>query len=256
MNKPSQLGQIFLYGMVWGMAGTLFGALFAGLYQVLLGLEFSSGQASVIAPAAAATITAAFYSAMPVALAGTAAGVFASIGYLMISGHKVSLPLITLIAGTAGLIAGAFYSWTTRSQTRPLAKTGAGLTSGLCAGIFAAFTFPSESTLLIFGAITAAVVFVVSLLFLPLSDWLERNCPEWLSPNVTAPMVAAVVAAAVGASVWIMGGTTAGMEPETASAVNQLISKVPTGIAGGFIGGAIAGIMVQLSGLADKIKMS
>lgn len=256
MSNPSRLSQIVLYGVIWGMAGALFGALFAGLYQVLLALEFSTGQARIVAPAAAATITAAFYSAMPVALAGTAAGVFASIGYLMISGHRVSLPLITLIAGAAGLIAGTVYSWTARRHTRPLARTGAGLISGLCAGILAGFVFPSESTLFMFGAMTAAVVFVVSLLFLPLSDWFERNCPEWLSPKVTAPLVAGIVAAAVGTSVWIMGGTTAGLERETADAINQVIGKVPTGIAGGFIGGAVAGILVQLSGLAEKLRMS
>lgn len=61
--------------LIWGFAGALFGALFTGLHQVLGLIGLSGWQPLVLGAAAAAMTTSAFYSAMPMALLGTMAGI-------------------------------------------------------------------------------------------------------------------------------------------------------------------------------------
>ena len=94
--------------LVWTLAGTLFGGLFIGLHEVLVLLGLTGWQPLVVGAVAAAMTTAAFYSAMPLALVGATAGVLASIAYLVISGQAISLAMITLIAAAAALRLGPF----------------------------------------------------------------------------------------------------------------------------------------------------
>ena len=91
MGVKVKAAAVVLTFIVWGLAGGLFGSLFAGLHQVLVVIGLSGWQPLVVGAAAAAMTTSAFYSAMPVALVGAMAGVLASIGYLMASGHQVRL---------------------------------------------------------------------------------------------------------------------------------------------------------------------
>lgn len=234
---------------VWGLAGALFGGLFIGLYQVLMVLGLSEWQAVMLASVAAAMTTVAFYSAMPVALVGTTAGVLASIGYLIASGHRVELSMIAATAGAAGLIAGSFYSWMVRRNARPLAETLTGLLAGLGAGVILSLVlllFPQPIGPL---AMAAGVVALVGSLFQLNEHWVVQTCHGWLPDGLAAPLVAALIAGVVGASVWIMGGATAaGLDNETKGAINTVVQHVPAGLMGGMLGGAVTGMVLEVLG--------
>jgi hypothetical protein len=234
---------------VWSLAGALFGGLFIGLYEVLTVLGLSGWQPLVIGSVAAAMTTAAFYSAMPVALVGATAGVLASIGYLIVSGHRVELPLISGAAALAGLVAGSFFAWMVRRNARPLAETLTGLLAGLGAGVILSvvlFLYPQPVGSLVMAA---GVVALVGALFQLNEHWIVQTCHGWLPDGLAAPLVAALIAGVVGASIWIMGGTTAGaLDPETKGAIDQVLSQVPLGFFGGMLGGAVTGVLLELMG--------
>ncbi len=234
---------------VWSLAGALFGGLFIGLYQVLLVLGLSGWQPVILGSVAAAMTTAAFYSAMPVALVGATAGVLASIGYLLASGHRVELPVITATAAAAGLVAGSFFSWMVRRNARPLAETLTGLLAGLGAGVIlsvALFLYDQPVGPLVMAA---GVVALVGALFQLNEHWMVQTCHGWLPDGLAAPVVAALIAGVVGASIWIMGGTTAGsLDIETQNAIDRVLSNVPAGFMGGLLGGAVTGMVLEVFG--------
>jgi hypothetical protein len=182
---------------------------FIGLYQVLLVLGLSGWQPVLLGSVAAAMTTAAFYSAMPVALVGATAGVLASIGYLIVAGNRVELPVITATAAGAGSSPAPSFSWMVRRNARPLAETLTGLLAGLGAGVILSVVlfFPQPMGPLVMAA---GVVALVGALFQLNEHWIVQACHGWLPDGLAAPLVAALIAGVVGASVWIMGGTTAG----------------------------------------------
>jgi fructose-specific phosphotransferase system IIC component len=57
-----------------------------------------------------------------------------------------------------------------------------------------------------------------------------------------------MVAAVVGASMWMVAGTTAMLDLETKNAVDQVLAEVPAGFLGGLLGGAVTGIVLELLG--------
>ncbi|WP_295539808.1 spermidine synthase [uncultured Thiohalocapsa sp.] len=234
---------------VWGLAGALFGGLFIGLYEVLQVLTLGPRQAVVVAALAAAMTTAAFYSAMPVALMGAMAGVLASIGYLILGGPRLELGIIVLVAAGLGLLGGAFFAWTSAPGSRPLAETLTGLLAGLGAGLIlvAVLTLYSQPV----GAVVlaAGIVALVGSLFQLNEHWIVRGLHGWLPDTLAAPMVAALVAAVVGASMWMVAGTTAtALDPAARDAVARVLAQVPSGVLGGLMGGAVTGGLLALMG--------
>ncbi|MBK1722399.1 spermidine synthase [Thiocystis violacea] len=256
MFTKDQFAAIVMALFVWGFAGALFGALFAGLYQVLGVLGLSGWQPLVIAAAAAAMTTSAFYSAMPVALVGAMAGVLASIGYLIATGQEVELLTIVGIAGLAGLIAGSFYSWIVTSGSRPLAETLTGLIAGVLAGGVLAIVLAVLGEHVGMFVLAAGVVALVGTFFQVSERWLVSRSLGWLPDALSAPLVAALIAAVVGASIWIVGGTTAMMlDASTQDEIGKVLHDIPPGLTGGLLGGALTGILLELFGfhLEDQI---
>ncbi|MCF7985809.1 MAG: spermidine synthase [Thiohalocapsa sp.] len=235
--------------LVWGLAGALFGGLFIGLYQILEVLGLSGWQPIVLGAVAAAMTTAAFYSAMPVAMVGAAAGVVASIGYLILAGHRLELAVIAGVAGAAGFIAGAFFAWMVRRNARPLAETLTGMLAGLGAGVILSVLisiYPQPVGPLVMAA---GVVALVGALFQLNEHWIVQTCHGWLPDGLAAPLVSGLIAAIVGVSIWIMGGSAAaGLDMETKGAVDRVLSEVPTGFIGGMLGGAVTGLVLELLG--------
>ena len=250
MSSRNKGAAIALTLFVWGLAGALFGSLFAGLHQVLMVIGLEDWQAVVIGATAAAMTTSAFYSAMPVALVGAMAGVLASIAYLMVTGHQVLLIHIAAISAVAGLVVGGFYSWMATGGGRPLAQTMTGLLSGLAAGgiLWGGLElYPGEVGMFVRAA---TVVTLVGSAFTLSRRSIVRvfsgHCPRALS----APVVAGLIAAVVGASVWIVGGTTAAaLDASTKGAIDQVLGQVPAGFLGGMLGGAVTGVLLELLGL-------
>ncbi|NEX21572.1 spermidine synthase, partial [Thiorhodococcus mannitoliphagus] len=208
MLTKDQFTAIVMALVVWGFAGALFGALFAGLYQVLVVLGLTGWQPLVIAAAAAAMTTSAFYSAMPVALVGAMAGVLASIGYLIATGQQVQLMAIVGIAAIVGVIAGGFHSWIAKSGSRPLAETLTGLLAGLLAGAVLALVLDVLGQRVGMFVLAAGVVALVGTFFQVSERWLVGRSLRWLPDALSAPVVAGLIAAVVAASIWILGGTT------------------------------------------------
>ena len=231
---------------VWGLAGALFGALFVGLYEVLFVLGLRGWQPLVLGAMAAAMTTAAFYSAMPVALVGAASGVLASIGYLITSGNQVELLMIVATAATAGLVSGSFFSWMVRRNARPLAETLTGMLAGIGAGgaLSVVLHFYPEQ---VGGFVMAAgVVAVVGALFQLNEHWIVTTVHGWLPASIAAPLVSALIAGIIGAGIWLMGGTT-GLDIETQGS-SHVLQEVPSGFLGGMLGGAITGLVLEILG--------
>jgi hypothetical protein len=62
-------------------------------------------------------------------------------------------------------------------------------------------------------------------------------------------VVAGLIAAVVGASIWVMGGATAAaLDADTKVAFDQVLHQVPSGFLGGMLGGAVAGILLEMAG--------
>jgi hypothetical protein len=255
MRAKDTIAAIITTLFIWGLAGALFGALFAGLYQVLGVLGLSGWQPLVIAAAAAAMTTSAFYSAMPVALVGAMAGILASIGYLIVTGHNVKLILIAGTAGAGGVLAGFFYAWMVTGGGRPLAETLTGLISGLVAGGLLAVLLGVMDAQLSTFVLSAGVVALVGTSFQMSERWLVARSARWFPGALSAPIVAGLIAAVVGASVWIIGSTTlTTLGSQASDAADQVLSAVPAGFLGGMLGGAVTGVLLQLLGFRLQIS--
>lgn len=249
MPAEQHVAAIITTLFIWGLAGALFGALFGGLYEVLSILGLSGWHPLVIAAAVAATTTSAFYSAMPVALVGAMAGVLASIGYLIVAGQNVELILIAGTAGGGGILGGLFYAWMVTGGGRPLAETLTGLIAGLAAGgLLAALSalMGLQASLLV---LSAGVVALVGTFFQVSERWLVARSARWFPGVLSAPVVAGLIAAVIGASIWIIGGTTsAALGSQAQDAAGRVLQAVPPGLLGGLMGGAVTGLVLHLMG--------
>jgi hypothetical protein len=235
--------------VVWGLAGGLFGALFAGLHQVLSAAGLGGWQPSVLAAAAAAMITAAFYSAMPVALTGAMAGVLAAIGALIVVGQDLDLPLLAGAAALAGLAAGSFYAWMSDSSDRPLSQTLAGLAAGLVAGLLLAGLIAATGRQAGTFVLAAGTVAVVGTLFQVSARWVGERGEPLLPAGPSAALVAGTVAALVAAAIWTLGvAPLAGVDGATSDLLGPLRREIPPGLLGGLVGGALTGLVLELLG--------
>ncbi|NBC50116.1 MAG: spermidine synthase [Gammaproteobacteria bacterium] len=235
--------------VVWSLAGALFGGLFIALYEVLVLLGLSGWQPLLAGAVAAAMTTAAFYSAMPLALVGAMAGVLASIGYLVTAGNDIDLATITLVAAGIGIASGAFFAWIGRKNARPLAETLTGMLAGLGAGIVLVVVMALTSVPIGPFVMAAGVVALVGTLFQFNEHWIVQACHGWLPDSIAAPLVAGLIAAVIGAAVWLMAGMTTPMVfSSERSAIDQVLGEVPNGALGGMLGGAVTGLILELLG--------
>lgn len=235
--------------LVWGLAGALFGGLFIGLYEVLVVLGLSGWQPMIAGAVAAAMTTAAFYSAMPLALVGATAGVLASIGYLVTTGQEIELATITSVAAGIGIAAGAFFAWTGRKNARPLAETLTGLLAGLGAGLMLVGVTATLNSPVAPFVMAAGVVALVGALFQLNENWVVRACHGWLPDSLAAPLVSGLVASVVAAAVWLMAGmTTPTLFGGERTVIDQVLGHIPDGALGGMLGGAVTGLILELLG--------
>jgi hypothetical protein len=249
MITKDQFTAIVMTLLVWGLAGGFFGALFAGLHEVSRSLGLAGWQPPVLAAAAAAMITSAFYSAMPVALAGAMAGVLASIGALIVLGHELDLALLAGVAGLAGLAAGSFYAWMAEGGGRSLTQTLAGMAAGLLAGALLATLIAVTGRQAGTFVLAAGVVAVVGTLFQVSARWLGSMDAPALPLGLSAAAVAGMIAALVAASIWTLGGTPfVGADGATPDLLGQVRREIPPGFLGGLLGGAMTGVVLELLG--------
>jgi hypothetical protein len=233
----------------WGLAGGLCGGLLAGLEPVMVTLGLVALSASLAAAALAGMTTAAFYSAMPVALIGAMAGVLASIGTLILAGPGHSLAVIAAAAVCAGLAGGSFFAWMAASTERLLARTLAGLVGGLLAGgitgaLAAATGWPMGT------AVRAAIVVALVGVFYEISaHLLMRRGRDLLPHGLAAAVVAALIAAMVAAGIWLLGGgPTLAVDGTSHDLLGEIRRELPSGFLGGLLGGLGTGLVLELLG--------
>ncbi len=243
--------------VVWGLAGALFGGLFAGLHEVLVILGIEGWLLPVIAATIASMTTATFYGAMPVALVGAMAGVLASIGYLLFDGRSIDLAAITVVATIAGFVIGGFYAWTIRGNPRPLTGTFTGVLAGLGSGGLLALGLTVYDGSPGMFVLAAGVVALVGTLYQITEQPIGRTIAGVVPVAISAPLVAGLIASVVGASIWLMTGTTSGaLDAVARSALDRIFAEIPDGALGGSLGGAVTGFILELLGfrLEDRLQ--
>jgi hypothetical protein len=249
MLNKGQIASMVMIVFVWGFAGALFGALFAGLYQVLSAVGLMDWRQLVYASAIAAMTTAAFYSAMPVALVGATAGVLASIGHLIATGQQVELSAIVGLSGLAGVFSGGFYDWVVKQDGRPFAEALAGLLAGLLAGIVLALVLAATERQATMAVLAAGVVALVGSIYQIAGRWLVGPTAKWFPGELSTPLLAALIAVVVGASIWILEVTSgARLGVNALGSMLPLLTAVPQGLLGGLAGGVLTGLLLELTG--------
>ncbi len=249
MLSRERLAAVVLTIFVWGLAGAVFGALFVALFHLLALVGVTGWKALMVGATVSAVTTVAFYSTMIVAMVGATAGVLASIGYLILSGQSLDLTGIASAAAAFGFLAGGFFAWVASGNARPLAETLTGLLAGLAAGallVLAQTIYPHPVSTF---AMAAGVVALVGSLFQLNEHWMVQTFTRWLPAGLAAPIVASLIAAVVGASIWLMSGTSAAaVDLATRQTIDQVFAAVPEGFLGGMLGGAVAGLVLELLG--------
>jgi hypothetical protein len=233
----------------------VFGAVFVSMRHMLGDIGLTSWYPLLIGTCAAAMVTAALYSAMFVALVGAAAGVLASIGYLMLSAQVLDLPMIAGIAAAAGLLAGLFFNRGPQANARAFAVTLNGFLSGAGTGLAIAIALVLYPHPIDPMVVVAGVVALVGVLFELNQSWLIQGFAGWPWTRLGGPLVAALIASVVGVGVWLMVGTTStGLEWGAGGGVERLFEIVPSGLVGGAVGGAVTGLLLELLGfgLSDE----
>jgi hypothetical protein len=87
--------------------------------------------------------------------------------------------------------------------------------------------------------------------YLLLTAPLLSGCSRLVPARLSAPLVAALIAAVVAASIWLIGGTTAGnLPPDRVTAIGLILQGLPSGLIGGSLGGALTGALLELFGVA------
>lgn len=250
MITKDRLSTAVMVAVVWGLAGALFGALFAALYSILWLHGLPGWQVLALATVIAATTTSAFYSAMPVALVGTMAGVVASIGHVISAGHPVALESLVTLAAGAGIAAGVGYGWIIDASGRPLTQTATGLAAGILAGAGLILVFAASGLQVGMPLLVAITVAGVGIAFELIERAVARPGRPSVATPLSAPLVAGLIAAVVGASIWFVGAATAttpGTPPDLG--LGQVLRDIPGGLLGGCAGGALTGLLLEIIGL-------
>jgi hypothetical protein len=251
-------GLLLLRGIIWGIAGGLFGV-------VLLATQGHLDVVAVgiwplpLATAVAGAVVGAFYSAKRVAIVGASVGSVAGIAYLITASSTPpgGLPVLGVCA-LAGLVAGGFSaSALYEHREGALLVAVAGFLAGSVAGLFA-------TVLLV---LTAAVMgpFGLALLTAPLTGtlfiigtlWLGAGLrvplPQWLSVGLVSSGISGVV----GLGLWALAATlTNGVEPAIVTTINETIDHVPQAFAGGLLGAAVAGMILEALSVVCLVRAS
>jgi hypothetical protein len=156
---------------------------------------------------------------------------------------------LPLAAAGWAVLGGTFLAWIA-GGSRPLAETLTGLLAGLGAGVILSVVlalFPQPVGTFRHGRRCRGA----GGLAVPAQRALDRaHLPRLAAGQaIAAPLVAALVAAVVGASMWMVAGTTTAMlDLETKGAVDRVLAEVPAGFIGGMLGGAVTGVVLELLG--------
>jgi len=243
---------IFLRGLIWSLVGFIYAPLFAGLHVVFHAMGLAHW-GLVPAAALSGAVGAAFYGARQVALAGTAVGVLVASTILLCVPGTIPLWQVMLPSAVTGAALGGIVRFPDRCSLKVPGKTLAGLATGTACGILLAVAEPLHPREFhIFGTL-AFLTAVNGVLYVATVNWwlgltrLNRGQPC----NLIEALVIAVLAALSAAGIWSVAGPLVGAVDHVARGMLEIIhEQVPMAIAGGMLGGAVAGALLEAFGFA------
>jgi hypothetical protein len=246
MTIKRKSGLVFLRGVIWGIAGGFFGIVFLAVLRHLQQAGDAAWQV-VLAAAVAGSVVGAFYSAKRVAIIGAAAGSVASTAYLIAVSTPESPWPVFGVCAAAGFAVGAGASAIYERRRGALLVALAGLAAGAVAGVTAAVVGTLTGTLdqvfvlaLVLAPVTGALFTAATLM---LAERFAVPVPQWLSIAV----VSAEVAGVVGSGLWVLSVPLAhGIDPALQAAIQEMLGQLPRAFLGGLLGGAIAGVALEL----------
>lgn len=240
--------EVLLFGVIWGLVGSIFAGLFV-VFWAALELGGYGAAALLIAAALAGAIGAAFYGAMQVAILGTLVGIIATLVFVVASGGQSSPGAVLAVAGAAGAVLGSGFGAVNKFLVRgALCKAFAGLVGGIVAAAIVLglrIVFPDfMPTWLVTGILVPVTGYVYVALVGSLENRLAGKIPLFLLGAV----VAGILAAVVGATLWAVGGTATGtVAPAVSAAIEKAGTLMPSAVAGGSIGGIVAGLLLAIA---------
>jgi len=245
-----KLGRILLDALVWALAGGVFGALLSALSETGRILDINPWIGAALAAGLAGAVTAAFFGAMPVAVVGALLGVLLGISALILPMSDAEPFLVVGAALLVGLIAGSLIPRSAVLRSRPLGQAMSGLLAGLLAGILVTAMHRFGGVEMGNALIAGVTVAAVGLLYVALSRVVLIRCKDRISQNIGGPLVTALVACGVALIIWLVG-SMAGVAPNAPilAELEQVVTTVPSGLAGGAIGAAIGGALLELLGI-------
>lgn len=245
---------VLLRGIVWGLVGLIYAPLFIGL--VALSSRLGVGVTSyALAAALAGAAGAALYGAREVALVGSGMGVILGVGTLITLSETLSFGQAVLLAACVAAAVGLIVVFPGRCTRKVPGKVMAGLTTGALCGTAVAVAQPLYGASLSTFSVLAFLVSVNGVLYVatvrPWVGWASRLGIEARPCNAIEALVIAALAGIAAGSVWVMAAPLLG-EPDALVryASEAVYSELPAALAGGIVGGAVAGSLLELLGFA------
>jgi hypothetical protein len=241
---------IFLRGLVWALIGLIYAPLFTGFHVLCLGAGL--GHAAFIPAAAlAAAVGAAFYGARQVALTGTVIGLAVAALVFAAAPGLVSLWEVALWAALTGVAFGVVVRFPDRCSLHIPGKALTGLLTGVACGTLLALVEPLHPANFHITGVVAFMVSVNGVLYVATVPWwvrvavINRGQPC----NLIEALVIAVLAAAAAGSLWVFAGPMIGVVHESYhAALDAMLGLIPSALAGGFLGGAVTGVLLEAFG--------
>lgn len=232
--------------IIWAIAGASYGLI----YFSMLSYFGQSGAAwwhPIIAACCAGALVAAAYSAKRVAIVGLLVGSIISHLHIAFAADASHPRLLLGITAVVGFVAGVIASWVFERRHGALLVVSAGGVGG----IFGGSAIVVLTTLLPFLDTPALVSFFLvpanGGLFYLMAIWAGRHrqqlVPHWLGVGIVSAGISMV--AAVG--LWLLSLTLRfDLDPALKTAVEAMFSTLPQAMAGGILGGAIGGVLLEL----------
>lgn len=234
--------------MIWGLAGGFFGAVYLAFARYLEYAHASPWRV-LIAAAVAGGVVATFYSAKRTGLVGAATGSLTSLALLVSADSAVAPWTLAAIAGAAGVVAGIPAAWIFERRRGAMVLAATGLLVGLAGGTMVAILahlVPALNT-----------PFLTVLLLVPSCGSLYvlavlRMSHRWSGVVPHVPGIALVsggVSAVVAMGMWTLAAPLRlDLPPDLVTAMAAMHGEMPAALAGGFLGGAVNGALLQVLG--------
>ncbi|QIK38490.1 hypothetical protein GWK36_11410 [Caldichromatium japonicum] len=236
-------------GLIWSLIGMIYALLFMALRVLIQGVG-GIGWPDIPAGALAAGASAVLYGAHELALLSTGLGVAVGLGLLM-SIPQITLAEILVAAALVAILVGLSFSFPQHCTRHIVGKLLAGLLLG---GGGAALLIAAESLGLLPDSTLAQVMVLIGisglLYVITIRGWVRLV--QWLRLDALPcdpleALVMAILAGIAAGSIWVLFVPILAPKTDTWSWISMVIyHQLPETLLGGFLGGALTGIALEL----------